>query len=141
MSDPRIWTASSWHPGAVMLVVVDASALLAILFGEPGFERVAERLQSRDLASSAILPYEVANVARQKVKRHKVSEALAMEALNKFSALQVQYIDVDPLQLFITSGRTGLTAYDASYQWVAQHLGAELVTLDDGLEAAAAKIE
>jgi predicted nucleic acid-binding protein len=33
---------------------------------------------------------------------------------------------------------TGLTAYDASYLWLARHLGAELVTLDKALETAAA---
>jgi predicted nucleic acid-binding protein len=32
---------------------------------------------------------------------------------------------------------TGLTAYDASYLWLARRLGAELVTLDKALDAAA----
>ena len=32
---------------------------------------------------------------------------------------------------------TGLTAYDASYLWLARHLGAELVTLDTKLAAVA----
>lgn len=32
---------------------------------------------------------------------------------------------------------TGLTAYDASYLWVAHSMGAELVTLDRKLAAAA----
>ncbi len=34
---------------------------------------------------------------------------------------------------------TGLTAYDASYLWLARQLGAELVTLDQQLARAAAK--
>jgi len=32
---------------------------------------------------------------------------------------------------------TGLTVYDASYLWLARRLGAELVTLDKALDAAA----
>ena len=32
---------------------------------------------------------------------------------------------------------TGLTAYDASYLWLAKELGAELVTLDKALRKAA----
>jgi predicted nucleic acid-binding protein len=34
--------------------------------------------------------------------------------------------------------KTGLTAYDASYLWLARRLGAELVTLDKELGRAAA---
>jgi predicted nucleic acid-binding protein len=33
--------------------------------------------------------------------------------------------------------RTGLTAYDAAYLWLARHLDAELVTLDTELQRAA----
>jgi predicted nucleic acid-binding protein len=35
--------------------------------------------------------------------------------------------------------QTQLTAYDAAYLWLARHLGAELVTFDATLKAAARK--
>ena len=41
-------------------------------------------------------------------------------------------------QLLGLAERIGLTAYDASYLWLARRTGAELVTLDRRLAAAAA---
>jgi len=48
--------------------------------------------------------------------------------------------DIDFGDLLELAGDTGLTAYDASYLWLARELHAELVTLDRRLAAAAAAI-
>ncbi len=45
-------------------------------------------------------------------------------------------MDVDHADAVLIARATGLTAYDASYLWLAGHLGAELVTLDARLAAA-----
>ncbi len=42
----------------------------------------------------------------------------------------------DPAALFSVTSRTGLTACDAAYLWLADSLRAELVTLDRKLERA-----
>lgn len=39
--------------------VVDASAVAALLFGEPEAAAVAERLRGCDLAAPALLPFEI----------------------------------------------------------------------------------
>ena len=51
---------------AVPVAVVDASAILAILFGEPDASRVVERLGATDLAAPSLLPYEIMNAAATK---------------------------------------------------------------------------
>ena len=43
-------------------VVVDASAIAAVLFGEPSADEVAERLGSAQLAAPSLLPYEIVSV-------------------------------------------------------------------------------
>jgi predicted nucleic acid-binding protein len=50
--------------------VVDASAVAALLFGEPEAETVADRLDSVRLAAPALLDYELANVCVVKLRRH-----------------------------------------------------------------------
>ena len=47
---------------------------------------------------------------------------------------------MDRVAVLDLAERTGLTAYDASYLWLARELKAELVTLDRKLAAAEAKL-
>ncbi len=53
-----------------MMVVVDASALAALLFGEPDADRVAERLGGAALFSPSLIRYELASVCRKKMRRY-----------------------------------------------------------------------
>ena len=48
-----------------MAVVVDASALVAILMAEPEGAAIAERLAGQALVGAPMLPYEVANEGRR----------------------------------------------------------------------------
>jgi len=45
------------------VAVVDASAIAAILFGEPAADDIVERLGSSQLAAPSLLPYEIVSVA------------------------------------------------------------------------------
>ena len=45
--------------------VVDASALGALLFGEPDGEDVADRLREAELIAPALLPFEVQSSSRR----------------------------------------------------------------------------
>ena len=44
-------------------VVIDASALAAVVFHEPGGDRVAARLEGARVYAPALLKFELANVA------------------------------------------------------------------------------
>ena len=50
---------------------------------------------------------------------------------------EITWIDVDYLRIVELALETGLSTYDASYLYVARFTGAELVTFDRRLEAAA----
>lgn len=118
--------------------VVDASALAAILFAEPEAERVAERLTGARLVAPALLDYELANVCLKKIRRQP-SQCDALRAAFRLAGrLNVETIAVDHAASLDLAEATGLTAYDASYLWVARALGGELVTLDRKLAAASA---
>ncbi len=61
-----------------------------------------------------------------------------MAAFRLRKRLGVEEIAVDHDGALELAAATGLTAYDASYLWLARQLGAELVTLDRQLARAAA---
>jgi len=52
----------------------------------------------------------------------------------------MQLTDVDHDEVIRLARANNLTAYDASYLWLAQRLKAELVTLDNKMKEAAARI-
>ena len=118
--------------------VIDASALGALLFGEPEGPAVALRLGQSSLIGPALLPFEVANTCRKKMRRNPDQRDALMTAFELFERMEVGVVDVDHREVLGLAERTGLTAYDASYLWLARLTGAELVTLDRQLDAAAA---
>jgi predicted nucleic acid-binding protein len=115
---------------------VDASALAALLFAEPEAAAIAARLDGARLASPALLDYEVANVCLTKMRRQPRQRDALRAALALAHRLGVETVAVDHAAALDLAEATGLTAYDASYLWLARALGAELVTLDRKLAAA-----
>lgn len=118
--------------------VVDASALGALLFGEPDGAAIAERLRAADLIAPALLPFEVANVCLKKMRRHPDQRDALMLAFGMLDRMEVGVVLVDQGEALALAERSGLTAYDANYLWLARRTGSELVTLDRQLEAARA---
>jgi predicted nucleic acid-binding protein len=128
----------------VSLAVVDASAMAAVVFKEPEGADVAERLRSHFLVAPRLMAYELANTAVLKIKAHPDSAGWIMKALTRALAddFAITWSDVEYEEVADLAVRTGLTAYDASYLWLARHMHADLVTLDKTLaKAATARIK
>jgi predicted nucleic acid-binding protein len=118
--------------------VVDASAVAAVLFNEPEADEIAERLTDARLVAPSLFAFELANVCLTKLRRHPDQASALRAAFRLRDQLGVEDVAVDhdgALDLAVTAK---LTAYDASYLWLARELGAELVTLDQRLALAAA---
>jgi predicted nucleic acid-binding protein len=118
--------------------VVDASALAALLFAEPEAELIAERLAGARLAAPSLLDFELANICLTKMRRQPSQREALRAAFRLAHRLRIETVAVDRAQMLDLAEATGLTAYDASYLWLARALGAELVTLDQKLAAASA---
>jgi predicted nucleic acid-binding protein len=118
------------------LAVVDASAVAAILFGEPAADDIVRRLGARELAAPSLLPYEIVSVAGGKVRRGEIPAETAAMALEAFVRVSIALHDPDCLEVFRLTVRTRLTAYDAVYLSLAHSLSADLVTLDAKLAGA-----
>lgn len=119
--------------------VIDASALAAILFGEPEAEEVASRIRGFTLASPALLPFEIASVCLRKMRQHPTQRPSLLAAHKLFGRMEIAQTVVDLNEVILLAGRKKLTVYDTTYLWLAQKLRAELVTLDKTLANAAGK--
>ena len=116
--------------------VVDASALGALLFGEPRAEEMAARLAGANLVAPALMPFEVANIALVKSRRDPKLRPALLAGFGLLGEMAIDIVAVDHQSTLVLAEETGLTAYDASYLWLAQTLDADLVTLDRALAAA-----
>ncbi|CAD5374204.1 Ribonuclease VapC [Rubrivivax sp. A210] len=117
-------------------VVVDCSVLSAVLWAEPAAAQARAQLQDRSLHAPGLLRYELANVARNKV-RSGVPAAVARAALEAFAEQKLVLHDIDPARLFDVAQRLSLSAYDAAYLCLAAELRAPLLTFDQRLADAA----
>jgi predicted nucleic acid-binding protein len=117
-------------------IVVDASVLAATLFGEERHALAVSMLQVRALAAPQLVDYEIGNVALKKLRSGATSADLR-GAMEDFLALDLARHPVDLPAALALAQRYGLSAYDAAYLWLAEHLQAPLATFDDKLAAAA----
>lgn len=122
------------------LAVVDASALGAILFVEPGAEDIARRLEGLRLVAPTLVGYELASVFLKKAERYSGQREDLLARLRAFPRLGVEELQVPPEGAAELAAETGVTAYDAAYLWLARRLDAPLVTLDRALQGAAGRI-
>src|SRR5262245_12510233 len=99
--------------------VVDASAIACILLEEPSAGAVERRIEGEFLLAPSLLPFEFANVCLIHARRFPERRNTFHEALKTFYKLAIALRDVNVEGVFDLAERTQLTAYDASYLWLA----------------------
>lgn len=118
-------------------VVPDASALVALLVGEPEVgDFMAAVCKGAHLAAPHLMPFEVSNVLRRHERAGLLDATATRLAHQDLLDLPVQYWPYDALAERVRELHTNLTAYDAAYVAVAETLDAPLVTLDSGISRA-----
>lgn len=113
--------------------VIDTSALAALLFGEPGAEEVANRIQGVTLVCPQLLPFELGSVCLKKIQQHPEQRSSLLEAHAFLDRMEIAEGKVDVNEIVLLAEDKRLTVYDASYLWLARKLGVELITLDKKL--------
>jgi predicted nucleic acid-binding protein len=115
------------------VIVVDASAaLLALLNAGPARQALGEeRLHVPHLIDS-----EIASALRRQVIANNVSPDVAWRALDAWRRLGMTRYPVFSLLDRVWALRDNLSAYDASYVALAEHLTCPLVTADGRLARA-----
>jgi len=121
--------------------VLDASAIAAAVFQEPGADKVQALLKSgRALHAPGLIHAEVAKVIWKRFRRGEIDQDEAGEVLKEFLRLPLEVTPsvelVEPsLQLALT---TGQTVYDCLYLALAIRMGSKLLTADKKLANALA---
>jgi predicted nucleic acid-binding protein len=101
---------------------------MAAIVSWAGAHEVAARLSGRSLVAPRLMAYELANVAWVKVSRHPDQEVSITRAFERTLAedFAITWFDVGYADVLRLAVRSKLTAYDASYLWLARHMQADL---------------
>ena len=113
----------------------DASILGAVAFGEPNAEEAISLLADAELYEPTLLAYELASIARKKIVGYPSLTESILSNLAAVLGVDIRWMDVDHLAVVNLALETGLTTYDASYLYLAGHLGVTLLTFDRRLAA------
>lgn len=116
-----------------MILVVDASAVGAMLFEEPEADTIRAHVRGETVLAPQLIDYELANICWKKVRRQPEAQVETLAMLAAVALVSMTRVKVPPADVAALAIRTGLSAYDASYLWLAMAQDAELITLDKRL--------
>jgi predicted nucleic acid-binding protein len=123
-----------------MDIVIDTSALIAVLVGEPERDKIVELTSQYSLIGPGCISWEVGNAFSAMLKQRRLRLADAQRAMTIFESIRLRYVPVDMGNALCLADKTDMYAYDAYFLDCASRHSAPLLTLDRPLRLAAMKI-
>ena len=118
-------------------IVVDSSVFAAIAFDEVNAEEALALIRGYEFYAPPLMAFEVTNIAWKKISRDSSQSLDIIESLSIALDTPINWTTIDFNETLTLALETSLTAYDASYLYLAQTLGFPLATFDRKLSAAA----
>ncbi len=116
-----------------MDLVIDASAVIAVVANEPEKAALIEQTQGAIMHAPASLPWEIGNALSAMLKRKRITIEQATTAFRSYSQIPIRLIDVDVIRALVHAARLGIYAYDAYMIQAAEKQDCPILTLDGGL--------
>ena len=117
-------------------LVVDCSVLSAVLFEEQTRDEALGLLTGKRLHAPSVMTHEIVSVGLKKGRGGWPEAAIAL-ALADYAQQEIDLHRTDAQAQYQLALRYKLSAYDASYLWLAAELKAPLATFDEKLAKAA----
>ena len=119
------------------MIVVDTSAVIGVLAGQPRVARLVDRvIDDGDLHAPHLIDVEFQHALRRLVVAGAISDDRAADARMDFADLTIVRYPHVSLADRMWELRHNVTAYDAAFLALAEALGAPLVTCDARLARA-----
>jgi len=123
-----------------MELVVDTSALLAVLLGEPERPAIIARTQGAVLMAPGSVPWEVGNALIAGFRRRKLNARQVRDAWTSFERIPLRLLPVAVTKALELAEQLGLYAYDAYVLEAVRVYHVPLLATDKRLRTAAADL-
>ena len=120
-----------------MELVIDTSAIVAVLVNEPQKAAILERIDDAQMVAPRSVHWEIGNAFSAMFKRRRATLRRAKQAIAEYEQLNIRFVDVDLYQAVELSEQLGIYAYDAYVLACALNLRLPILTLDKDLSGAA----
>lgn len=116
-----------------MDIVIDTSALLAVIVAEPERDQIIAAATGNALIGPGSIPWEVGNAFSAMFKQRRLELAEAQCGLRIFGTIPLRYVEVDMENALALAARLSIYAYDAYFLDCALRHAASLLTIDGPL--------
>lgn len=121
-------------------VVIDASAVIAVVTNEPHKPALIRLTEGVELLSPSSLPVEVGNAFSAMFKRRRISLSDAKAAVEAYKRIAIRLTTIDLEHALDLSHQLGIYAYDSYLIACSLQSRSPLLTLDGGLRDAARQV-
>src|SRR5215510_9671729 len=116
-----------------MDIVVDASAIMAIIVKEPERDLVIELTKNAVIFSPEIITFEIVNALSKMMKKNVIEKERMLNAFEYFTKIPMQKLEIDYKKALEIAWDYKIYAYDACYLEVAKRLKLHLLTFDGNM--------
>ncbi len=120
-----------------MDIVIDTSALIAVIVGEPERDTIVQLTTGSTLIGPGSIPWEIGNAFSAMFKQNRLALEQARRGIAIFESIPLRYVRPDFVNALKISQKANLYAYDAYFLDCAIRHRAPLLTLDRKLTKAA----
>ena len=123
-----------------MNVVIDASAIIAVIAAEPQRGALIELTRGADLLAPHSVHWEIGNAFSAMIRRNRITLEQATVSIRAYKSIPIRFLEIDLQASLEIADRLGIYAYDAYLIRCAIRYNAPLISLDRGLVRAAKRL-
>lgn len=124
-----------------MDIVLDASAIIAVITNEPTRDQLVALTIGADLIAPHSIHWEIGNAFSAMLKRERIGPRQALAAIMAYQQIPIRFVDVELDLCLKIAGDLNLYAYDAYLLRAAQKYRSPLLTLDQRVTQAARELQ
>ena len=116
-----------------MRIVVDTSAIIAVIAGEPEKAKLIELTKDATIVAPPSIDWEIGNAFSAMLKRSRINLEQAIESIEVYQEIVLDIVDIDLKEAVRLAGKFNIYAYDAYILQCAIEHNLPLISLDKRL--------